>query len=112
MPFAVELAATISATASPQDSLVPVLSGAAELLTFEEIATIPKPGSRGLSMVNFSPDDRYITYLGSANAADLSLQLYVYDRETGETRQVIGGGIVEEEALSRRSSCAESVHVS
>lgn len=52
-------------------------------------------------MVNFSPDDRYITYLGSANAADLSLQLYVYDRETGETRQVIGGGIVEEEALSK-----------
>ena len=29
------------------------------------------------------------------------LKLYVYDRETGETRQVIGGGIVEEEALSK-----------
>ena len=65
------------------------------------MATIPKPGSQGLGMIHFSPDDRYVTFLGNENSAALTRQLYAYDRETGATKQVIGGGIQEEAKLSK-----------
>ena len=82
---------------SPQASLAPTLTGAAALLSFEQIATMPKPGSTPLSMLNFSPDDRYVTYLGvPPGAASLTQQLFAYDRTTGETKQVIGSGAGEE----------------
>lgn len=74
---------------SPQESLAPNLSADAEDVGFKDIATIPKPGAAGLSLVKFSPDDRYVTYLGSVDATSLTRQLYAYDRETGETKQVI-----------------------
>ena len=70
---------------TPQEALAPQLVDAAASLSFEEVATIPKPGSMGLGAVHFSPDDRYVTYLGSADAASLTRQLFAYDRETGQT---------------------------
>lgn len=84
----------ITSSESPQESLAPQLLES--LLTHEEVATIPKPGSMGLGAVNFSPDDRYITYLGTADATSLTRQLFSYDRETGETKQVIGSADSEE----------------
>ena len=80
---------------SPQEESVAPLDTAARL-TLEDVATIPKPGSMGLGLVRFSPDDRYVTYLGSAEAASLTRQLFAYDRETGETKQVIGSADSEE----------------
>lgn len=72
---------------SPQEQLAPsALPGA---LDFDDVATIPRPGSQGLSMVSFSPDDRYVTYLGSVDSTSLTRQLFAFDRETGETSQVI-----------------------
>ena len=89
----------------PQASLVPQLS-TASVLTFEEVAAIPRPGAQGLSMVKFSPDDRYVTYLGSVEAASLTRQLYVYDRETGNTSLVIAPreGSGEEKSFSKEEA--------
>ena len=69
---------------------------------FEEIATIPRPGSKGLTQVAFSPDDRFVTYLGG-DPTTLTRQLYAFDRETGETKQVIkpAAGSGEEETVSK-----------
>ena len=69
---------------------------------FEEIATIPRPGSKGLTQVAFSPDDRFVTYLGG-DPTTLTRQLYAFDRETGETKQVIkpAAGSGEEETFSK-----------
>ena len=59
------------------------------------------PGSQGLGLIKFSPDSRHVTYLRSADGS-LTRQMYAYDRETGEVRQVIapsaGGG--EEQTFS------------
>ena len=101
---------------SPQKSVVPVLSGSATCLSFEQIATIPKPGTLGLNAVKFSPDDRYVTYLGSTDATSLTRQLFAYDRHTGETEQVIGSGADEstfskEEKLRRERARIMSVGV-
>ena len=98
-------ASRITASLSPQSSLVPELAGGsgAATLTFEQIATIPRPGSQGLTMLSFSPDDRFVTFLGSSDASSLTRQLYAYDRETGQTNEVIspsaGGG--EEKTFSK-----------
>jgi len=89
----------------PQASLVPQLS-TTSVLTFEEVAAIPRPGAQGPSMVKFSPDDRYVTYLGSVEAASLTRQLYVYDRETGSTSLVIAPreGSGEEKSFSKEEA--------
>ena len=90
---------------TPQSALAPPLTAGVESLSFEEIATIPKPGSLGLSMIAFSPDDRYVTYLGSADATSLGRELYVFDREApAEPAKLViapseGGG--EENAPNR-----------
>ena len=79
---------------SPQEQAVPRLNAAGGI-NFEDIATIPKPGSQGLGLVAFSPDDRYVTFLRSPDGG-LSRLLYAYDRQTGVTRPVMapseGGG--------------------
>ena len=94
------------AASTPQASMSPSLSPAAAVLSFQELATIPKPGSQGLGMVRFSPDDRYVTYLGSSDAASLTRQLYVYDRQTREASLVIAPaeGSGEEKTFSKEEA--------
>ena len=72
---------------TPQEVLAPHLAEGA--VGFEQIATIPRPGSQGLGMIQFSPDDKYVTYLGSLDATSLTRQLYAFDRTTGVATQVI-----------------------
>eukprot|EP00966_Prymnesium_polylepis_P062700 1455389-Prymnesium_polylepis.1 len=101
---------------SPHALASPTFTGASSCLSFEQVATIPKPGAMGLGNIQFSPDDRYVTYLGSADAASLTRQLFAYDRETGETKQVIssGGGeesFTKEEKLRRERARIMSVGI-
>ncbi len=67
-------------------------------LTIEDIATYPLPGTAVPGNLQFSPDDRLITYLFSGEGS-LARQLYALDPKTGETRQLVtppGGGDSEE----------------
>ena len=47
----------------------------------EEVARYPAPGMAIPGAFSFSPDDRLLTYLFSAEGS-LSRQLYVFDTET------------------------------
>lgn len=92
----------LSLSATPQQQMLPPpVQGSA--VGFEEIATIPKPGAQGISLVRFSPDDRHVTFLSSESGASLTQQLYAHDRTTGKTKKVLaeapGGG--EESTFSR-----------
>ena len=86
---------------TPQRVLLPPTGVPA--LSFEQVATIPKPATQELSHVAFSPDDRYITYLGPTDGASLTRRLYAYDRTTRETSEVIApaAGEGEEASLSK-----------
>ncbi len=77
-------------------------------ITVEDVARYPPPGTVVPTQVKFSPDDRLITYLFSAEGT-LVQQLYAFDVESG-TRHVLvdprEGGTTEdtvspEEALRR-----------
>lgn len=73
----------------------PIDSG---VLTFEDLATRPKPGTATPRGFGFSPDDASITYLFSKDQS-LNQQLYALDPKTGDSRQVVeppGGGDTEE----------------
>lgn len=95
----------VASDLSPQASLKPSVRSGAATLSYEDIATIPKPGSQGLGMIAFSPDDRYITYLGSADSTSLRRQLYVFDRQAPDkpAQLVIAprDGAGEEKTFSR-----------
>lgn len=77
-------------------------------LTVETVATFPLPGTSIPTNLAFSPDDRLITYLFSADES-LVRQLYAFDPATGEQRLLVAppdGGTTEEnvsleEALRR-----------
>jgi dipeptidyl-peptidase 4 len=77
-------------------------------LTPEDVATYPLPGTAIPGDFAFSPDDRLITFLHSADGS-LTRQLYALDPETGTQRVLVmppGGGLQEEnvsleEALRR-----------
>jgi len=71
-------------------------------LTTEDVARYPLPGMLQPSRLAFSSDDRFITYLRSADAS-LSTELYAFDPETGEERLLASppGGGETEENLSR-----------
>ena len=109
MPLRARARATrlVASVATPQSELAPRPRSAA--LSFSDIATMPKPGCQGLTNIKFSPDDRYVTYLGSADATSLTRQLYAYDRKTGVTSQAIRpadtgndeGSYTKEEQLRR-----------
>ncbi|HFE44116.1 MAG TPA: hypothetical protein ENJ18_01295, partial [Nannocystis exedens] len=71
-------------------------------LTTEDVARYPQPGMLQPSHLAFSPDDRLITYLRSADAS-LRTELYAFDPKTGSERLLAhppGGGETEEN-LSR-----------
>ena len=64
----------------------------------EEVARYPAPGMAIPGAFSFSPDDRLLTYLFSAEGS-LSRQLYVFDTETGQQRLLLApadGGVSEE----------------
>jgi len=70
---------------------------------FEEIATIPRPGAQGLSQVHFSPDDRYVTFLGG-EPTSLTRELYAYDRVAGGAARPVmtpPEGVGEEGTMSK-----------
>jgi dipeptidyl-peptidase-4 len=62
---------------------IPNNSKILEGFPFEEVARIPAPGMAAPSDLNFSPDDRIVTFLYSPEMT-LVNQLYAYDIETGE----------------------------
>lgn len=67
-------------------------------ITIKDIATYPLPGTAVPGNLQFSPDDRLITYLFSSEGS-LTRQLVAFDPETGETRPLVvppGGGDTEE----------------
>lgn len=85
---------------TPQELLGPKrLDGA---IGFEDLATIPRPGAQGLGQLSFSPDARFITYLGGSPTS-LTRELYAYDTETGQARPVLTPpeGVGEEETMSK-----------
>ncbi len=87
-------------------------------MAIEEIATYPLPGMAMPGDFAFSPDDRLITFLHSAEES-LSRQLYARDAETGTQRLLVappGGGTTEEnvsleEALRRERQRQRAVGV-
>jgi hypothetical protein len=54
-------------------------------ITFEDIATFPRPGCAAPDSIAFSPDDSVVTYLASADGS-LTRQLYAMDIATGAVR--------------------------
>jgi dipeptidyl-peptidase 4 len=54
----------------------------------EEVARFPLPGMVAPTDIAFSPDDRFITYLWSADGGQ-TRQLYAFDLATGEQRVVV-----------------------
>ena len=56
-------------------------------ITFEDIATFPRPGCAAPDSIAFSPDDSVVTYLASADGS-LTRQLYAMDIATGEVQSM------------------------
>lgn len=77
-------------------------------IPIEEIARIPLPGMAIPGEMNFSPDDRLVTFLYSPERS-LTRQLFAFDPQTGERNLLVAppsGGVTEEnvsleEALRR-----------
>lgn len=71
-------------------------------LSWEQIAKLPKPGVQSIGNIKFTPDDKHVLYLKSAEYGSLSRQLYATDVTTGETQQVActAPGTGEEAELS------------
>jgi dipeptidyl-peptidase-4 len=61
---------------------------APEPFAIEEVARFPLPGMTQPTDIAFSPDDRWVTYLWSAEGGP-TRQLYAYDPNTGEQRVVV-----------------------
>ena len=57
-------------------------------ITFEDIATFPRPGCAAPDSIAFSPDDSVVTYLASADGS-LTRQLYAMDIVSGEVRAAV-----------------------
>ena len=75
-----------SAQGARQSDFAPKLREGGRI-TFEDIATFPRPGCSAPDSIAFSPDDRVVTYLASADGS-LTRQLYAMDIATGEVRQL------------------------
>jgi dipeptidyl-peptidase-4 len=83
--------ASTTAQAGPSDS------GAT--ISFEDVATYPRPGTVLPGAVAFAPGDTHLTYLHSGDAS-LSRQLYKMDLADGKQTLAVeppGGGVKEEE---------------
>ncbi|KAK7232872.1 serine-type peptidase [Aureococcus anophagefferens] len=87
------MAAQVSALAlpSPQAALKARLRDA-EVLSFDDVAHLPKPGTLGLASAKFSPDGSHLTYLASTDQGSMAKALYAYDVATGETSVAFSGG--------------------
>ena len=78
------------------------------IITLEDVARWPSPGTNIPSALAFSPDDQLVTYLFSPGD-DLKQQLFAFDPQTGRETPLVsppGGGATEEnvsleEALRR-----------
>jgi len=66
-------------------------------LTALDVARYPLPGANVPTSITFSPDGRWISFLWSPEHS-LRRDLFVFDTETGERRQLLGatGGVTEE----------------
>ncbi|KAH8071263.1 serine-type peptidase [Aureococcus anophagefferens] len=64
----------------------------AEVLSFDDVAHLPKPGTLGLASAKFSPDGSHLTYLASTDQGSMAKALYAYDVATGETSVAFSGG--------------------
>jgi hypothetical protein len=79
-------AAPIRAMASySQSSYVPTMSPSA--ITFEDIATFPRPGCSAPDSINFSLDDSTVTFLSSSDGS-LTRQLYAMNIASGEVKEL------------------------
>ena len=80
------MASQVSALAlpSPQAALKARLRDA-EVLSFDDVAHLPKPGTLGLASAKFSPDGSHLTYLASTDQGSMAKALYAYDVAKGET---------------------------
>ena len=87
------MASQVSALAlpSPQAALKARLRDA-EVLSFDDVAHLPKPGTLGLASAKFSPDGSHLTYLASTDQGSMAKALYAYDVATGETSVAFSGG--------------------
>ena len=70
-------------------------------ITYEDIATFPRPGCSSPDSIAFSPDDTVVTYLASSDGS-LSRQLYAMDIMNGQVRELCKppSGTGEEETFS------------
>lgn len=66
-----------------------------------DVARFPRPGTSTPTLIRFSPDGRYLTYLYSADGS-LSRELYALEIATGKTRKISAApeGGVREDKLS------------
>ncbi len=70
-------------------------------ISYEDIATFPRPGCSAPDSIAFSPDDSVVTYLASSDGS-LSRQLYAMDGANGQVRELCKppSGTGEEETFS------------
>lgn len=68
-----------------QSSYVPTMSPSA--ITFEDIATFPRPGCSAPDSINFSLDDSTVTFLSSSDGS-LTRQLYAMNIASGEVKEL------------------------
>lgn len=70
-------------------------------ISYEDIATFPRPGCSAPDSIAFSPDDSVVTYLASSDGS-LSRQLYAMDISSGQVRELCKppSGTGEEETFS------------
>ena len=70
-------------------------------ISYEDIATFPRPGCSAPDSIAFSPDDSVVTYLASSDGS-LSRQLYAMDIASGHVRELCKppSGTGEEETFS------------
>ncbi|KAH8048100.1 serine-type peptidase [Aureococcus anophagefferens] len=86
------MAAQVSALAlpSPQAALKARLRDA-EVLSFDDVAHLPKPGTLGLASAKFSPDGSHLTYLASTDQGSMAKALYAYDLRRARARVMATG---------------------
>lgn len=56
-------------------------------ISYEDIATFPRPGCSAPDSIGFSPDDSVVTYLASADGS-LTRQLYAMDISSGQVQEL------------------------
>ncbi|KAH8053024.1 serine-type peptidase [Aureococcus anophagefferens] len=86
------MASQVSALAlpSPQAALKARLRDA-EVLSFDDVAHLPKPGTLGLASAKFSPDGSHLTYLASTDQGSMAKALYAYDLRRERARVMATG---------------------